>query len=701
MRGPGRGARRLLPLLALLALTASGLPVQAPPAVPRPWLDPALPLEQRVSLLLGALTLDEAASLLYGVAPPGLGPVGHVPGVPRLGVPPLVLSDGPAVLRDSGRTPRRRPATALPAPLALAASFDRGLAGQVGVLLGEQARARGVHVLYGPGVNLARVPVGGRLFEHLGEDPYLAGELAVPYVRGVQSQRVAAQVKHLVLNEQEDGRHTLSSHADERTLHEVYLAPFEAAVRRGGAWSVMCANNPVNGVHACEHAGLLTGVLRDRWGFDGVVGSDHAATRSAARSLRAGLDQSFTGRDWGRHYRDLPARVRAGELPRPLLMASARRVLRLLVPVGLLDPAVPVPPVDVEGHAAVARTVAERGTVLLKNAGPLLPLQPAALSRVAVVGPYATTAHPGGGGSSRVLPTRTTTPVQGLAARLGPSVEVLGDDGTDLARAAAAAAEADVAVVVVGDVAREGGDRPSLSLPPGQDALVEAVAAANPRTVVVLQTGGPVTMPWLGAVPAVLQAWYPGQEGGAALARVALGDVDPAGRLPVTFPTALEQAPSTGVPRYPAGPDGYVYDEGLLVGHRGYAALGRTPLFPFGHGLSYGAAALSDLALAGLPDGGVRASFTVRATGDRPATVVPQLYLDHPAGAGEPPGALVGFTRTEVAPGTEVRLQVRVPAAALRNWDPDADRWTTPRGTYRLSVGTSSADRPLSASFSR
>ena len=351
-----RGGRRmvksgLVVAMALLPTAVAGtgaaeVGVVVPPAA-RTWLAVDLPIEQRVQQLLARMTLDEEVRLMYGVAaPPSSGPAGYVRGIERLGIPPLVLSDGPLGLRDSARSPVQRPATALPAGLALAASFDPELAFGYGSVLGAEARARGVQVLYGPGVNITRHPLGGRNFEYLGEDPHLTAEMAVPYVRGVQSHRVAAQVKHFALNNQENGRHTVSSNADGRTIREIYLPAFQAALQRGGAWSMMCANNPVNGVYACENTALLRDVVQREWKFDGVVGSDYAATRSAVGSVTAGLDQSFSWRDWGAHYRDLAALVRKGEA-----QAVPRRRA------GPADPADDVP----RGHVRPARRRAAGG----------------------------------------------------------------------------------------------------------------------------------------------------------------------------------------------------------------------------------------------------------------------------------------------------------------------------------------------------
>ncbi|WP_163567915.1 glycoside hydrolase family 3 C-terminal domain-containing protein [Fodinicola feengrottensis] len=651
-------------------------------------------------------------------------------GIPRLGIPPQLLSDGPAGVRDG------TPATSLPAPVSLAAaSFDQNLAHQYGAVMGDEAARRGYEALYSPMVNIVRIPNGGRNFETLGEDPALAGSIGTGEVAGIQSQQVAAQVKHFAANNQEDGRTTTSSDVDERTLHEIYLPAFEDTVKNGKAWSLMmCAYNKVNGTYACENYPLLHDVLKDDWNFDGVVGSDYPATHSTVASAQAGLDQEFGG---STYYSQLAAAVRAGQLAKSVLDDHARRVVRMMFRAGLFDNTRPTGAPDVNAHAAFARQAATDGSVLLKNNG-ALPFSAAATKSVAVIGPYGNTV-PAGGGSSRVTPYHTVTPVQGITDRLGAGAKVsytLGssgssaappipasafthlsgayfanqtlsgdpvvtrddpqvdfdwgqgapadglpvdhfsarwtgtltapstgaytvgltsDDGSrlyvdgklvidnwrdqaantetavlnltageahqvkveyyenggdasvslgwtlpgaqdpEILAAVAAAKAADVAVVVVGEISSEGSDRTTLSLPGTQDALVDAVTKANPRTVVVLNNGGPVLMPWLTSAPAVLEMWYPGEEDGNALAAMLFGDREPGGRLPVTFPTDAAHTPIAGPPQYPAQDGHYVYSEKLNVGYRWYDATGTAPLFPFGFGLGYTTFAYSGL----------------------------------------------------------------------------------------------------------
>ncbi|MEU9077590.1 glycoside hydrolase family 3 C-terminal domain-containing protein [Kitasatospora sp. NPDC048538] len=671
--------------------TASGTTTAVAAPAPAPTTPPTTPRtataaspEQRVEALLAQLTTDEKARLLLGVtAPDDAHSVGYVEGVPRLGIPPLLLSDGPAGVRDG------LPATALPAPVALAAAFDPALATTYGTVLGREARARGYQVLYAPMVNIVRVPQGGRNFETLGEDPFLASRVAAAEVRGIQSQGVAAQVKHYAANNQEDNRQSYSSEVDERTLTEIELPAFRAAVRDGRAWSAMCGYNPVEGVWACENFPLLRDVLKGRWGFDGVVGSDYPATHSSVNAAAAGLDQEFGGSTW---FTDLPAAVADGRLAPAVLDDQVRRVLRLMVRTGALDGG-QAPAADPAAGARDARTAAAAGTVLLRNQGAALPLDASRLHSIAVIGPWADRSYTGGYGSSHVTPYDgyTVTPRQGITARAGAGVQVRYHKGDDAGAAASVAAGADVAVVVVGDEETEGADRGSLDLAPADDALIRAVAKANPRTVVVLDTGGPVTMPWLDSVPAVVEAWYPGEQSGTALADVLFGDVDPGGRLPVTFPTSAAATPIRDASQYPGTDGAYHYTEGLDVGYRWYDASGTPPLFPFGYGLSYTSFGYSGLTVTG-PDaaGRVRVGFDVTNRGTRTGTEVPQLYVAFPSAAGEPPQQLKGFDKVTLAPGRSTHVELRLERPDFSVWDSGVHGWQVPGGRYGLTVGSSS-----------
>jgi beta-glucosidase len=690
-----RRSRALLTLTAVsLSVLASGVACapQAPAATPA-WMNVQLSLDARASALVRAMTLPEEVSLMTGMKPPTASkPAGFIPGIPRLKIAPLVFSDGPIGLGDSVSATGRRPATALPSEQALGATFDTALATSYGQLLGREARARGVDVLYGPGLNLDRTPVGGRAAEYFSEDPYLTSALGVGYVNGVQSQGVAAQAKHFILNDQENGRHNTSSNASARTLREVYLAPFQAAVQSAHLMSIMCGNNLVNGVYACQSPLLAT--IRHDWGFKGVVGSDYAATHSAVQSVNAGLDQSFTWRDWGAYYRDLPALVKAGKVSKATIDARATAVARLELQLGKLGPR-PTPAVNLAADAGFARNTAAESTVLLKNSNGLLPLDTSALQRIAVIGPYATTLFPGASGSSRVIPAASVTPAAGIAAR-APGVQVVTNDGSDPAAAAALAANADVAVVIATDSSGENADRPGLNLPGNQDALISQISAAQPRTVVALHTAGAVAMPWLDAAGAVLEQWYPGEEDGAALAAVLFGDSNPSGHLPVTFPTSAAQSPVMQPGQYPAGSSGYDYTEGLNVGYRGFDAANLTPLFPFGFGLSYTAFDYSGLSvLAPDASGVVRARFTVTNTGARAGVAVPQLYLAFPAAAGEPPWQLKSFTRVSLAAGASSTVTLSLPRSAFQVWA--ATGWKVVSGQFTVAVGPDSRSLGMNA----
>ncbi|MEQ7123663.1 glycoside hydrolase family 3 C-terminal domain-containing protein [Actinopolymorpha sp. B11F2] len=704
--------------LALLAMSAAVVPPRSHAESvstdvaqdDRPWLDSSLPIGQRVELLLSRLTLEEKTQQMYGVGRPrGVHSVGYVPGVPRLGIPPLQLADGPLGVKDScfgeiyPDNCKLGPSTALPATVSLAASFDPDLAYAYGRMIGEEARARGVDVLYGPAMNIVRVAQGGRNFEYFSEDPYLTGHLAAAWSRGLQSQDVAAQLKHYALNNQELDRHSTTSNVDEQTMREIYLPAWQIAATDGQAYSVMCANNMVNGVHNCENAYLIREILEGEWGFDGVVGSDYAATTSAIGSVNGGLDQSFTGREWGKWYDQLAELVRQGEVSEALIDERVRRILTMRFRLKMFDAdRVPARPVAVERNGAFSRTVAEQGAVLLKNDRSVLPLDASSLRSIAVIGDYAAVAHPGGGGSSRVVPYYTVSPLKGIRDRVSDDVQVTTTTGGDLDQAAEVARDADVAVVIAHADQREGEDRADIDLPGDQDQLIERVHAANPRTVVVLNTGGAVRMPWVSDVHALLQMWYPGEENGNALAALLFGDADPSGRLPVTFPVNLEQDCCHSPPRYPHTDGAYEYSEQLQVGYRWYDAQRIEPLFPFGFGLSYTTFDYADLEVTPTsvtPGRAVKVSLQVTNTGPRAGTATPQVYLGFPDTVSQPPRRLVATEKVRLAPGQSERVTMTLPASALSYWNTAAHNWDVAPGTYTVFAGASSRDLPLQKTF--
>jgi beta-glucosidase len=655
------------------------------------------------------MTLAQKISELHGVTGPQH--QRYVPGIAALGIPPLVITNGPAGV-GAGDDPAQQPATALPAPVALAASFDSGLARQYGQLIAAEAADLGANVVEAPDVNIDRVPQGGRTFESLSEDPYLTARIGTAEVQGIQARPgVIAEVKHFTAYSQETNRQLPSddSIVSTRVLHEIYLPPFQQTLTTGGAQGLMCGYAQVNGQYSCQDASLLTGVVAQRWGFDGLLQSDFGAAHSTVGSAQAGMNLEM---QTGGHYN--PAKIESALQAGALSIQTVNQLLvnrfTAMIRRGLFTAkASPAAPVPKDPGAAVALQAAEQGTVLLKNAGGALPLRATAAS-IAVVGPYGGAAMTGGDGSSRVDPLLTVSPVDGIKAQAGPGARVSYSSGSDLAAAVAAAKRASVAVVMVGNTESEGSDQPSLSLPGRQDQLVEAVARANPHTVVVVKSGNPVLMPWLNRVSAVVEAWYPGEEDGAAVAAVLFGQVNPSGKLPLTFPASASRTPVSSPSQFP-GTDGKVeYSEGLNVGYRGYDAEGITPLFPFGYGLSYTSFAFSAVQvtparLANTVSGPGPSSCgcngqgrtlatvtaTVTNTGRVTGTEVAQLYLGDPPAAGEPPRQLKGFTRVTLAPGQSAKVTFPLTGHDLSYWDDAAGGWVVPPGAFTVYVGDSSA----------
>lgn len=796
-----------------------------------------------IEQLLSTLDLDTKVALVTGQD------MWSLPAVPAIGLASLVMSDGPIGVRGTGWT-AEDPSIALPSPTALAATWDPALARDAGRLLGQEARRKGVHVLLAPTVNLHRSPLGGRHFECYSEDPLLTAEIGAGYVAGVQEAGVAATVKHFVGNDSETDRMTVDVRIDERTLREMYLAPFERIVR-AGVWAVMSSYNGVNGRTLTENAQLQIQLLKDEWEFDGIIVSDWTATRSTVESALGGLDVAMPAMNnpWGGQ---LVAAVKAGAVPESVIDDKVRRVLRLAARVGALGDTTPaMQPIDGD---AVAREIAARSTVLARNSGDVLPLNATELNRVAVIGALARDARVLGGGSASVFPPHIISPLDGLTAAL-PGVRVdyatgtdpnrflpaaagpdwsgefaavftdrdgtelgrtalstgqgrwLGDlpDGVDPTRlagveivgrltaaapgehqlairglgpfrltvdgqsrfddvilpegsdpieaflvpperripvslnagdsvevrlrqsidlsampgvfvslslgysratasadelieqAAALAAESDVAIVVVGtteEVESEGFDRVDLTLPGRQDELVSRVAAVNSRTIVVVNSGSPVEMPWEPDVAAVLLTWFPGQEGGAALADVLLGTTEPGGRLPTTWPKlaadcpVLSTTPIEGV---------LAYDEGIFVGYRGWERAGVEPLYGFGHGLGYTQWSYESLAVE--PGEGLgTAVVTVRNSGSRSGREIVQVYLSPAAGdANRPTRWLAGFAVARANPGESVTVRIPLPERAAQTWD---EGWQTIPGDYLIEAAHSLADRRLSAPLS-
>jgi beta-glucosidase len=715
--------RLFIALAVVAAATAFALPGVLGGSVARadtacPWMDTSKTSQQRGEMLVAAMTIDQKISLLhqhewmthYGTA-------GYVPGDATLCLPDLVLSDsGQGVGGEQVNT------VAFAAPIAQTSTWDPNMQFGWGSHVGWEAWHKGIDIHLAPAFNIGRVPMNGRNFEYMGEDPFLAGKGAAAATRGLQSQNVIATLKHYALNNHESNRMSVSADVDPRTAHEIYLAPFETAVREGQPGSVMCSYNRVNfvapyasanSIYACEHPTLLTTYLKQEFGFDGWVMSDWTATHSTVAAALAGLDQEMSIFPGTFFAEPLKTAVLTGLVPQWRLDDMVLRIVRAMFRVGVFDrppaaqPAAYAADVETPDEISFARTLAEQGTVLLKNDG-ALPLG-GQLEKIAVIGrpagPVGVLDVYNGGGSAHVPQfgnkENVVSPLQGIEQRaLAEGAVVVYDDGAVPATAATVASAADVAIVFGYYTEAEGSDRANLSLDSGGDDLISTVAASQPNTVVVLNTGGPVLMPWLDQVKAVLEAWYPGQEYGNAIAALLFGDVNPSGKLPQTFPKSLADLPTQTPEQYPGvtrdGIPHAIYSEGLLVGYRWFDAKGIDPLFPFGHGLSYTTFAFSDLTVR--PSGkGAGVVFTITNTGTRAGAEVGQVYVGFPSSAGEPPKQLKGFEKVFLQPGESQQVTISLDARAFSYWDPARSAWTVPSGSFTVMVGSSSRDLPLQA----
>lgn len=669
--------------------------------------------EERFSLLHGIMTLpfgDDAEAQRASWPADAIPAAGYVPGVPRLGVPSLRETDASLGVTNPFNVRDGDTATALPASIVLGSTFDPELAYRAGHLVGSEARAKGFNVLLGGGINLMRDPRNGRNFEYISEDPLLSGLMGAQAVRGAQDAGVISTVKHLALNSNETNRHTWDAVIGEAALRESDLLAFQIAIEGGNPGSVMCAYNLVNGEEACGNPFLLDTVLKGDWGYKGWVMSDWGAVEGADFAVK-GLDQQSGQQLDDQVWFDQPlkAMLADGTLPRERLSDMVRRILRSMKAVGIIDQGA-APAVDLETHAAETLEIAQKGIVLLKNDS-ALPLA-ASAKTIAVIGGKAQVGVMSGGGSSQVMPTggwvandplggsgsmanwRTIryfpgAPLEALRVAL-PETNVEFDPGIYPRSAAALAARADVAIVFVTKHEAEGFDSPDLSLPSGQDAVVQAVAEANPNTIVVLETGNPITMPWLDDVKGVVAAWYPGQEGAQAIADVLTGKVNPSGRLPITFPRSEDQLPRPSIPSFGTPertPVTVEMNEGADVGYRWFARRGFEPLFPFGYGLSYTSFAYSDFEV--VTETPLRVSLTVRNTGQREGADVPQLYLQSVNGEAKP--RLLAFGRVQLNAGESRRVELSVDPRLLADYDERADRWQIPAGSYRVALATSAA----------
>jgi beta-glucosidase len=649
---------------------------------------------QQAQQIVAQMTLEEKIDELHGVHDATR--YRMVPSVPRLGIPDFHMTNGPAGVGPGGTSPQP-PATAMPAPLALAATWDIDLARAYGKMEAEETRSLGSQLFESPDINIARVPQGGRVFESFGEDPYLAARITVAGIEGIQSTGILANVKHYLANNQETQRLSIDEKIGERALREIYMPAFEAAIKEAHSASVMCAYPKVNGTFNCENKPLLIDVLKKEWGFDGFVLSDWGATHSTVDSALNGLDLEMPS---GVFFSDkLLAAVKAGQVP--MARIDEMLVLRFakMIEFGLFAPQPAPTPIPVLEHGALSRQIATQSMVLLKNDGDLLPLDAQRTRSIALLGPYAVRPNTGGGGSSHVIPLYTITPYDGVNAASDLQVRLNVLDGSDIGAAVAAATRARVAIVMVGDQDTEGRDQ-SLELPAAQNRLIEAVAKANPHTIVVVKSGSAVLMPWLGSVAAVLEAWYPGEEDGNAVADVLFGKVNPSGKLPLTFPQTAADTLASHPEQFP-GTDGVVkYSEGLEVGYRAYTAHKIAPLFPFGFGLSYTQFHFDGLTVTHQPGSAqAKVSFTVTNTGKRAGAEVAQLYLSFPpiAEGNEPPLQLKGFSKVMLNPGETKTVEIPLDERAFSYWSEKTHRWQLAAGDFHVLVGDSSANTPLDA----
>ena len=658
---------------------------------------PAHPdFDARARQIVSQMTLDEKISQMHGTGTKQQFRI--VVGVPRLGIPDLLVTNGPAGFGPAGPGHEGK-ATALPAPISLAATWDVDAARKYGVVAGSEAVDYGNTFLEAPDINIARIPQNGRTFEAYGEDPFLVSRMAVANIEGIQSQGIIANVKHYAANNQETSRGSVSAGIDERTLREIYLFAFEASVREAHVASVMGAYNRVNGTYCCENEILLNQILKKEWGFDGFVSSDFGAVHDTVPTVMNGLDLEMpTGQYLGA---SLQAAVGNGTVPVAVIDEHLVRRFRTMMKLGVWDQLPVHKPVPEKENGAIALRLAEEGTVLLRNENNLLPLSAESLKSVVLIGPYATHAMTGGGGSSQVNALYKVTPLEGLQNRLGAGVSVTLNDGKDIAGAVAAAKAADVAILMVGYKQSEGSDT-SGALDGAQDDLVAAVADANPRTIVVLKTGSVVLMPWLAKVPAIVEAWYPGEEDGNVVAAILFGDYNPSGKLPLTFPKSLADVPAHTPEQYPGvGPHNKTvaaYSEGVMVGYRWYDAQKIEPLYPFGYGLSYTTFDYRNLKLsakslsAAAP--ALTVDFDIANTGKRAGAEVAEVYVGLPSlpDVPQPPCQLKGFARVQVDPGQTAHAQVTLDARAFSYWDVATHGWKVAPGDYQIVVGASSRD---------
>ncbi|RYY76041.1 MAG: glycosyl hydrolase [Gammaproteobacteria bacterium] len=725
----------LLTIAVALAATVPAFAIEAPKKVsvdaPHAWMNKKLSPEQRANLVLKEMTIDEKLKLLMGYFGHDADwkefkrPVESYPqsagffyGIPRLGIPNIWEADaGIGVASQSG--PIVREATALPSGIATAATWDLKTAYEGGAMIGSESRSFGFNVQLAGGVNIMREPRNGRNFEYAGEDPLLAGQIVGAQIRGIQSNQIVSTLKHYAFNDQETGRFSLDVKIDDQSARMSDLLALQIAKEEGNPGSVMCAYNRVNGVYACESDYLLNEVLKKDWGFKGWVMSDWGATHSTTQAANNGLDQqSGIPFDHSEYFGGaLKEAVQNGWVSEARFDDMVRRVLHAMFEFGVIDnPVSPNPgAINFKAHAAVTQKDAEESMVLLKNDNKLLPLNKTA-KKIAIIGSHADVGVLSGGGSSQVYPVGgaafkggpsvfpgpmlyyPSSPLKAIQARV-PQASVTYHDGSDLAAAAKLAAESDVVLVFANQWTAESIDVPNLSLPDNQDALVDAVAKANAKTVVVLQTGGPVLMPWLGSVGAAVEAWYPGTQGGEAIARVLFGEVNPSGHLPATFPASESQLPRPVLDGYPEVRNARFtveYKEGAAVGYKWFDLKGLKPLFPFGHGLSYTEFAFSNLK-ADVKKGLINASFTVKNTGSLAGKEVAQVYVAPVTAKWESPKRLGGFQKVELKAGASKTASVVVDPRLVGVYETASKTWKIAEGDYKIILAADATDANASS----
>jgi beta-glucosidase len=737
MQIPTRSSNLFLALISLMAVFfgPSRLVAQA---TGQPWMNPRLSPEERAEMVLKQLTLDEKLTLLHGngmahnpqwtmpLTHLANGGAGYVEGIPRLGIPPLIISDAGYGVRDSGANGRY--STAMPSNLGAASSWDSESACAYGTVIGQELRAQGFDMTLGGGVDLVRDPRNGRTFEYTGEDPLLAGTMDGSMMKCEQAQHIVGDIKHYVMNDQETGRFFVNSIISEKAMQESDLLAFHIAISIANPGAVMCSYNRINGTFGCENPHTLHDVLKGDWGFKGFVVSDWAGTHSTVAASAAGLDQEEPMADY--YGPKLKEAVEAGKVPLSEIDDHARRVLYAEFLSGLVDDPPQPGVVDVVKGLDVARRVEEESVVLLKNDHAILPVDPSQVHSIAIIGGHADIGMISGGGSAQVDPPGgnaimppgkgqtvwqehiwfPTSPLKALQAKL-PNTKIDFDPGTDPQSAAALAKNSDLAIIFAYQWESEDMDLPSLALSRDQNALIEQVAAANPHTIVVLESGTAVTMPWIDSVAGVVEAWYAGSSGHKALADVLVGDVDPSGKLPITFPRSDNDLPRPTIAAPPAQDQGQVtansathpstyavdYNEGAEVGYKWFEAQDKKPLFAFGFGLSYTTYEYSGLSV----DSDAKiVRFTVTNTGKRAGTEIAEAYATLPQGAEESSyKRLVGWKRVTLAPGESQTVTVPIDSRVLKQFDVANNRWNLASGDYGVFVGGSSDSTPLTATF--